>query len=67
MYLGRAIDSTLLTSLSAISSQQAAQTQRTIQHVEQLLDCIASQKDALLIYHAVGMTLAAHSDARYLN
>ena len=44
LYLGRAIDSTLLTPLSAIASQQAAPTKRTMQHVMQLLDYIASQK-----------------------
>ena len=38
LYLGRAIDSTLLAPLSAISSEQAAPTQRTMQHTKQLLD-----------------------------
>ena len=48
LYLGLAIDSTLLTPLSAIASQQATPTQRTIQHTKQLLDYIASQEDAVL-------------------
>ena len=67
LYLGRAIDSTLLTPLSAIASQQAARTKHTMQHVMQLLDYIASQEDAVLTYHASDMMLAAHSDAGYHN
>ena len=55
LYLGRAIDSTLLTPLSAIASQQAAPTQQTMQHTKQLLDYIASQEDAVLTYHASDM------------
>ena len=67
LYLGRAIDSTLLTPLSAIASQQAAPTQQTMQHTKQSLDYIASQEDAVLTYHASDMILAAHSDAGYHN
>ena len=67
LYLGRAVDSTLLTPLSAIASQQAAPTQRTMQHTMQLLDYIASQEDAVLTYQASDMILAAHSDAGYHN
>ena len=67
LYLGRAINSTLLTPLSAIASQQAAPTQRTLQHTKQLLDYIASQEDAVLTYHASEMILAAHSDSGYHN
>ena len=67
LYLGRAIDSTLLTPLSAIASQQAAPTQRTMQHTRQLLDYIATQEDAVLTYYASDMVLAAHSDAGYHN
>ena len=67
LYLGRAIDSTLLTPLSAIAPQQAAPTHRTMQHTYQLLDYIASQEDAVVTYHASEMILAAHSDASYLS
>ena len=37
LYLGRAVDSTLLRPLSAIASHQAALTQNTMQHTKQLL------------------------------
>ena len=65
LYLGRVIYITLLAPLLAIASQQAAPTQRTMQHTKQLLDYIASQEDAVLTYHASDMILAAHSDAGY--
>ena len=67
LYLGRAVDSTLLTPLSAIASQQAAPTAKTMQNTLQLLDYVASQEDAVLTYHASDMMLAAHSDAGYHN
>ena len=66
LYLGRAIDSTLLAPLSAIASQQTAPTKHTMQHTKQLLDyIIASQEDAVLTYHTSEMVLAAHSDVGY--
>ena len=34
---------------------------------KQLLDYIATQEDAVVTYHASGMTLVAHSDAGYNN
>ena len=67
LYLGRGVDSTLLTPLSAIAVQQAKPTERTMKHVEQLLDYIASQEDAVITYHASDMVLAVHSDAGYNN
>ena len=67
MYLGRAVDSILLTPLSAIASQQAAPTQHTMERTKQLLDYIACQEDAVVTYHASDMILAAHSDAGYHN
>ena len=67
MYLGRAVDSTLLTPLSAIASQQAAPTTQTLQNILQLLEYIASQKDVVLTYHASDMLPVAHSDAGYHN
>ena len=67
LYLGRTVDRTLLTPLSAIASQEAAPTQRTMQHTKQQLDYIASREDAVLTYHVSEMMLAAHSDAGYHN
>jgi hypothetical protein len=36
-------------------------------HTGQLLDYLATQEEAVLIYHASDMILAAHSDASYLS
>lgn len=67
LYLGRAVDSTLLMPISAIASQQANPTEETLAHTKQLLDYIASQEEAVLTYTASDMILAVHSDASYLN
>ena len=63
LYFGRAVDSTLLTPLSDIASQQASLTERTKQHTMQLLNYIALREDAVLTYHASDMSLVANSDA----
>ena len=67
LHLGRAIDGTLLTPLSAIASMQSSPTEDTMNRTKHLLDYIATQEDAVVTYHANGMTLAAHSDAGYNN
>ena len=67
LYVGRAVDSTLLTPLSAIATQQAAPTEETEKRAKQLLDYVASQEEAILTYKASDMILAVHSDAGYLN
>jgi hypothetical protein len=45
-FLAQAVDSTMLTPLSAIASKQAAPTKNTIQTCLQFLDYAASQEDA---------------------
>ena len=67
LYYARAVDSTLLTALSAIASQQASPTKTTMEKVRQILDYAASQEEAVLTYKASKMILAVHSDAGYLN
>ena len=67
LYYARAVDSTLLTPLSAIASQQAAPTVATMEKVRQILDYVASQEEAVLTFNASKMILAVHSDAGYLN
>ena len=67
LYYARAVDSTLLTPISAIASQQANPTEETLQRTKQLLDYIATQEEAIITYSASDMTLAVHSDAGYLN
>ena len=67
LFLGRAVDSTLLCPISAIASQSANPTEETMKHTKQLLDYVASQDEAVLTYNASEMKLAAHSDASYLS
>jgi hypothetical protein len=65
LFLGGAVDSTLLCPISAIASQSSNPTTDTMQQTLQLLDYLATQEDAVLSYHASDMVLAVHSDASY--
>ena len=67
LFYGRAVDSTILTAISAIASQQAQPTEDTMTQTKQLLDYLASQEEAVMTYSASEMILAVHSDASYLN
>ena len=58
LYLGRAIDGTLLTPLSAIASQQGSPNKDTMNRTKHFLDYMATQEDAVLIYHASDMILS---------
>lgn len=65
LFNARGVDPTLLMLLSALASEQAEPTEK--RKIKQLLDYIASQEDAVLIYQASNMVLAVHSDASYLS
>ena len=67
LFLGRAVDATLLCPISAIASQSATPTEDTLEHTRQFLDYVATQEEAVLTYNASDMKLAAHSDASYLS
>ena len=67
LFLGQAVDSTLLCPISAIPSQAAKPTKDTMEQTLQLLDYIATQEEAVLTYSASDMKLAVHSDASYLS
>jgi hypothetical protein len=67
LFLGRAVDITLLCPISAIASQSSKLTTDTMQQTLQLLDYLATQEDAVLSYHTIDMVLAVHSDASYLS
>ena len=66
LYYGRAVDGTMLVPLSAIASEQATPTERTLNKVHQFLDYALTNPDAILTYRASDMVLAVHSDASYL-
>ena len=67
LYYGRAVDNTILTSLSAVATEQAKPTQKTMEVINQLLDYCVTQEDAIISYRAIKMILAVHSDAGYCN
>ena len=67
LFLGRAVDATLLCPISAIASQSATPTEDALEHTRQFLDYVATQEEAVLTYNASDMKLAAHSDASYLS
>jgi hypothetical protein len=67
LYYGRAVDSAILTVISALASQQATATEDTIKKLLQLLNYCASHPDATIHYTASDMVLNIHSDACYLN
>jgi hypothetical protein len=67
LFLGRAVDSTLLCPISAIASQSANPTEETLELTHHLLDYLGTQEEAVLTYNARKMVLAAHSDASYLS
>ena len=48
LFLARAVDSTLLTPISAIAAQCAEPTEETMKQTKQLLDYIASQEEAVI-------------------
>jgi hypothetical protein len=66
LFLGRAVDSTLLCPISAIASQSSKPTEDTMQQTLQFLDYLATEEDAVLSYHASDIMLAVHSNASYL-
>ena len=67
LYYARAVDTTMLTALGSIATQQANPTENTMKKVKQFLDYAASHPDAIVTYHASDMVLAGHSDASYLS
>ena len=50
LFYGRAVDSTILNALSAISSQQSKPTVDTLAKTRQLLDYLASQEEASNVF-----------------
>jgi hypothetical protein len=67
LYYSRAVDSIMLTALSAIASAQAEPTEETMTRCKQFLDYAATHQDAILTYKASDMVLVVHCDASYLS
>ena len=47
LYYAQAVDSTMLTALSALASEQSDPTEETMKKCKQFLDYVASQEDAV--------------------
>jgi len=67
LYYGRAVDSTILPSLSSLATEQAKPTAKTKAMVMQLLDYLATQEEAIISYNASNMILQVHSNVGYAN
>ena len=65
-YYDRAVDTTMLCSLSEIAGQQGKSTEKTRQRVDQFLDYTATHPDTMICYYASDMVLNVHSDTSYL-
>ena len=66
LYYARAVDMTVLMSLSTIASEQTKGTERTMEKALQVLDYLATHPDAKVRFRASDMILNIHSDASYL-
>jgi hypothetical protein len=67
LYYAQCVDSTMLTVLGSIATQQANPTKDTMIKVKQFLDYAFTHPDAIVTYQANDVVLAAHSDASYLS
>jgi hypothetical protein len=67
LYYARAVDPTMLVTISHLSSQQATPTDNTMKAIHHLLDYCASHPNATSRYHASDMILHVESDASYLS
>ncbi len=67
LYYGHAVNSTILTSLSSLTTKQAKLMAKTKATVTQLLDYLATQEEAIMTYNASNMILQVHSNVRYAN
>jgi hypothetical protein len=67
LYYGRVVNSTMLTTLSAIAATQTGLTKDTMTQCKQFLDYAATHQDAIITYRRSDMVLVMHSNASYLS
>jgi len=67
LYYGRAVDSTMVTAIGEIATQQAKGTQATMKAITQLLNYAATNPDAEVRFIASDMVLWIDSDSSYLS
>ena len=66
LYYARAVDLTILLSLSAIAAEQANPTENTMQRVQHLLQYMHTNPNTIIQFRASDVVLNIHSDASYL-
>ena len=64
LFLGRAVDITLLCPISAIAAQSSKPTEHTLRYPIQFLDYIATQEEEFLTFNASDMKLAVHTNPK---
>jgi hypothetical protein len=67
LFYARAIDSTMLTAIGELATEQSQATKSTMTKLAQLLNYCASHPDATVRFTASDMILAVESDASYLS
>ena len=67
LFYTRAVDGTVLTALSMITSKQATLTEKILKKIKCFLDCAATHPNVIIMYRANDMILATHSNASYLS
>ncbi len=67
LYYAQCVNSTMLTALGSIATQQANPTKNTMIKVKQFLDYAPTHPNVIMTYQASDMVLAAHSGASYLS
>jgi hypothetical protein len=67
LFYGRTVDSTLVTALGTIATQQSTPTAKTMNAILQTLDYCATNPEAVVRFHASDMVLHIDSDASYLS
>ena len=63
----RAVDPTLLVSLNTILRQQSNPTRQTVATINQILNYVATNPEATIMYTPSDMILKAHTDVSYLS
>ena len=67
LFYARAVDSTMLTAIGELATEQSQATKVTMEKLAQLLNYCASHPDATVRFTASDMILAVESDASYLS
>jgi hypothetical protein len=67
LFYARAIDSTMLTAIGELATEQSQATKSTMDKLSQLLNYCAAHPDATVRFTASDMILAVESDASYLS